>query len=306
MCTCLFSHAHPPAAPTAPMCCALEIRSRGPTSIYAGPSRGTGHHRRRRAGLSLSAPVQSTSKQKDSHVSTTEAPSGRSPTLPTPHLTLSSVPLRGGGPQRVPCMGKCSRPGGCLWGRAPSHQEVAMAGLCLPATPWSPVSKKQKQDLVPEPPGSSQGAPSPWNRLALPGRGQHRAPPKTAPKSSLRPERPATGHWRSRVGLPSAHQEGGSRGSPKCDLVGHRSQGPSRPDWGSGLNPFLAQSPRAPHAPARRGGLPGATGARPPGAGRPGRPGRGARGGPRPPGRPPRSGGGHSPSGWTVFSGSSG
>lgn len=200
-------------------------------------------------------------------------------------------------------MGKCSRPGGCLWGRAPSHQEVAMAGLCLPATPWSPVSKKQKQDLAPKPPGSSHGAPSPWNRLALWGRGQHRAPPKTAPKSSPRPERPAAGHWRSRVGFTICPTGRGLSGSPKCDLVGHRSQGPSRPDWGSGLNPFLAQSPRAPHAPARRGGLPGATGARPPGAGRPGR---GARGGPGPPGRPPRSGGGHSPSGWTVFSGSSG
>lgn len=30
---------------------------------------------------------------------------------------------------------------------APNHQEMVWLGLCLPLTPWSPVSKKQKQDL---------------------------------------------------------------------------------------------------------------------------------------------------------------
>lgn len=30
---------------------------------------------------------------------------------------------------------------------APNHQEMAWLGLCLPQTPWSLVSKKQKQDL---------------------------------------------------------------------------------------------------------------------------------------------------------------
>lgn len=40
-------------------------------------------------------------------------------------------------------------PGGLSIQRAwaPNHQEMAWLGLCLPQTPWSPVSKKQKQDL---------------------------------------------------------------------------------------------------------------------------------------------------------------
>lgn len=46
-------------------CCLQQSYVRGPTSIYARQTPGTGHRRRYMAGLSRSAPVRSTSKQKD-------------------------------------------------------------------------------------------------------------------------------------------------------------------------------------------------------------------------------------------------
>lgn len=53
--------------------------------------------------------------------------------------------------------------------------------LCLPQTPWSWVSKKQKQDLsVPQSPGEATIALSPRARLLVLGRGQQRTPQKTA------------------------------------------------------------------------------------------------------------------------------
>lgn len=82
------------------------------------------------------------------------------PLAPPPHLTGSLSPQRWGPPGGT-LHGPVFPPSGCLWGRAPSHPDVATAGLCLPATPWSPVSKKQKLDLAPEPRGADTVHPRP-------------------------------------------------------------------------------------------------------------------------------------------------
>ena len=152
------------------------------------------------AGLSLSAPVQSTSKQKDN--TTIFPPWGLSPKpqwhprqndLPLPpHLIRfdSKVPLRCGGlgagrcrcPRVVSRVGKGVRTqAGYLLRGHQATEKWPWLELCLPQTPWSWVSKKQKQDLsVPQSPGEATIALSPRARLLVVGRGQHRTPQKTA------------------------------------------------------------------------------------------------------------------------------
>lgn len=66
-----------------------------PTSIYARRTRGTGHHRRYMAGLSLSSPVRSTSRQNirpHKHVSTSGALS----------KSVICVPAKKAGPSHLP------------------------------------------------------------------------------------------------------------------------------------------------------------------------------------------------------------
>lgn len=124
---------------------------RHPTSIYARQTQGTGHHRHYMAGLSLSAPVQSTSKQKDNTTCFHHSDSLQSPTcVPgwTPYsshrtwsnltpMFLSEVENVRAGRCRYPKGGLlhgegCADPGGLPLVQTPSHQEMAIAGALSP------------------------------------------------------------------------------------------------------------------------------------------------------------------------------
>lgn len=137
-----------------------------------------------------------------------------------------SVVVVGGHGGAVSSMEGCSQPAGCLWRGPQATKKWPQLGLCLPQTPWSRVSKKQKQDLsVPQSSWAATVARLPWVRLVLPGTGQCRTPQKTAPKSSqrLEPERPGIrSAWRDEA------RERASRASPHRDTQGHGSRPRSR------------------------------------------------------------------------------
>lgn len=118
----------------------------------------------------------------------------QSPTGVPSRMTLSNLPPmllsvvgdagRGavGAPGVVSHLGKgVWTQAGYLWRGHQATKKWPWLGLCLPQTPWSRVSKKQKQDLsVPQGPGEATIAHSPRAMPVLPGRGQHRTPQKTA------------------------------------------------------------------------------------------------------------------------------
>ena len=74
---------------------------------------------------------------------------------------------------------------GCLWRGHQGTKQWPWLGLCLPQTPWSRVSKKQKQDLsAPESPRGDHCVLS-WNQGDAPGKGAARTPPNP-PQSQVR------------------------------------------------------------------------------------------------------------------------
>lgn len=252
-----------------------------PTSIYARRSLGTGHHRRYMAGLSLSAPVQSTSKQKDN--TTMFPPRGLPPKphwrprqndLPLPPHRIkfaSNVPLRCGG-----CgAGCCRRPRGGLprgEGCVDPGGLPAGVGTKPPRNGhgWGFVSprhlghgflrNKSKTFLFPRVPEKRPSlvrlGPCRCSR-----EGGSTGHPKTQPKvkSAARAPRGWTVELRycdSDLPYGKRRGRGLSRAPPDCDTQGHRSRSRSRPDWVSGLNPFGAfQRSRAPRTPCPRGRL---------------------------------------------------
>lgn len=162
-------------------CCLQQSYVRGPTSIYARQTPGTGHRRRYMAGLSRSAPVRSTSKQKDNtsmfpppgFLQSPTCVPGRTACLSHPISSDSTSKLlsalgdlgqalqgpRGWSPAWVRLCGPSS---GCLWRGHQGTKKWPWLGLCLPQTPWSRVSKKQKQDLsAPQSPREATTACSP-------------------------------------------------------------------------------------------------------------------------------------------------
>lgn len=241
------------------------------------------------AGLSQSDPVRSTSKQKDNiSMSTTRLPSKtqmhpRQGGLPLPPCPCDWTQLFADvgdlGPDSPTWRRVCGPRWAVYRAWAQNYQEMAWLGLCLPQTPWSPVSKKQKQDLsVPGVAGTTWWLP--WTKLGLLGRGLQGR------------QKPAPGLvWA--LGFPFSLREGVKKKvHPRCPrTMAFRIPVPG----GTVAWPGVGPSPSR----ARGASLPGATGARLRGGEGLG-PGAGCwRWGP---GGRPRSGGGHSPSGGTVFS----
>ena len=130
-------------------CCLQESHIRGPTSIYARQTPGTAHHRHYMAGLSRSAPVRSTSKQKDNtsmfpppgFLQSPTCVPGRTACLAHPISSdFQSSSWRWGfrasaaGPEGwSPAWGRlCGPSSGCLWRGHQATKKWPWLGLCLP------------------------------------------------------------------------------------------------------------------------------------------------------------------------------
>lgn len=202
------------------------------------------------AGLSRSAPVRSTSKQKDNTLCFDHRSSLQSPTRvpgsvpggkpysshPAPMFLSEAGDLgkdAASAPGRSPAWGRVFPPRGLplVRGTEPPRNGHGWGFVSLRHLGHGFLRNKSK--TFPRVPEKQQ-----WRALAseqpgAPGKGQHRTPQKTDPKSSPRLERqdaqtPDAGAFA--VGLGSALGEGARErafgGAPNCDAGGHSSRLP--------------------------------------------------------------------------------